>query len=260
VRKLNIKHIQTKMQEYSATRANKWLPGTQWPQAEDHRHLHHPSPCTIANLNTNSLTSPTSQTSPTSPTTAKDHSEPQTLDSKPSSSPETLNPPNEPNPTFPDNLHEDEDGAGTAPVEHIDTRRCKDREAQTKNRESEQFFHTPRLRTHKKMRSRKLHKLLLAPEALLPFTGLAQHVVVEAGPSVAAADAQAQTAAPVSSSESAHGDGAVTKGCEEGVHSDSAVIGGIDFGGENKYPYWSSMSGSSNNFCTPEIEDWRSLK
>ena len=96
-------------------------------------------------------------------------------------------------------------------VEHMDTQRCKNRKAQTRIWESEQFFKTPKLRTHKKMRSKKFYKLFLAPEALLPFTGLAQDLAVEEGPSVAATKAQALAAVPVSLNKSVHGDGKETR-------------------------------------------------
>ncbi|KAG0590375.1 hypothetical protein KC19_1G094600 [Ceratodon purpureus] len=260
VRKPNIKHVQTKMQEHSTTRTNKWL----LPQAEDLHQDHPTSTYTTENLN---------NTEPLSP---QDHSEPQTLDTKPSSSPKTLNS-NDPNPNFTAHPHEDDDGDGTgaaAPVEHINTRRPKDRmhhEPWPKKGE-EQFFHTHKVRSHKRMRSRKVHKLLLAPETLLPFTDLHNTTA----PSPSAAQAQAQTgnlaAAPVSSTSSANDDETKfslrEKDCDqysdnEEHESAALVVDEIDVAGEvdeKKYPYYSSMSGSSNNFCTPEIEDWGNLK
>ena len=194
VRKANIKHVQTKMQEYSSTRAGKWLTGMQWPQAEDHHHHQSPSTGTIDTLTCEPRTSQAA---------ARDL-EPQILDD--AASTPIDNPPNEPDPNFaanPANQHEDKDKA-PCPLELIDARRAKEQIHQEPcmKKGEEQFFHSHKMRSHKKLRSRKVHKLLLAPETLLPFTGATGLPMVEASPSTAATKPQPASVAGAPASAS----------------------------------------------------------
>lgn len=98
----------------------------------------------------------------------------------------------------------------------------------------------PKTSRSKKLRSRKAHKPLLAPETLA-IAQLASLSVVEAGPS----------SKPSSTDDSKGDDGGSYFGVETGNVVEIP---------SNNYPYYSSISGSSNNFCSPEIEDWGNLK
>jgi tripartite motif-containing protein 37 len=256
----SMKQLQMKMQEYNGTtRAGKWLPGT-WPQAEDYHH----SECTIEHLELSqapaageSVENLEARLDQPSPTVAQqDH-----------------NLPNED--PFADLAPNDEDDdAGAPSVELIDMRR------KTRFQEGLQ---TPKGRAHKKLRSRKVHKLtLLAPESLIPFTdppgttGLAQHLaglsIVEVGPSAGAKNLAGSAANECESSESANVDeSSRDQKCEDGFSDaegrsseppvvtilETNTVEGVE---ENEYPYYRSMSGSSTSFCTPEIEDWGNLK
>lgn len=245
-----IKHVQMKMQDSTTgtrSSAGKWLPGM-WPQqaaeAEAEQEQHHPI---VENHLTLELAS-------------HDLLKAATQD----------NPPSNENPNFATLI--DGDGAGVSSVEHLDTRRSK----------GDEFFQIPKIRPHKKLRNRKAHKLLLAPHlTLLPFTGqqLAEHLaslsVVEAGPS---SKKKPTGDSGLSSTDSANGDESprengggsyfdIAEAAGTGVTvTTPPVVDVVEVVEEkeefqiHKYPYYSSISASSYNFCTPEIEDWGNLK
>lgn len=253
----SMKQLQIKMQEYNGTtRAGMW------PQAEDHHH----SECTIENLEISQATAAGESV---------ENLEARLDQSSPSVAQHDHNLPTED--SFAELAPNDEyDDVGAPSVELIDMRR--------KNR-SQEGLQNPKGRAHKKLRSRKVHKLtLLAPESLTHFTdfpgttGLAQHLaglsIVEAGPSAGAAKKLvAESAANESegSESTANGDESSREKCEDGFSDaegrstepqvvkilETNTVEGVE---ENKYPYYRSMSGSSTSFCTPEIEDWGSLK
>lgn len=109
-----------------------------------------------------------------------------------------------------------------------------------KPKDPHEFFQIPKTSRSKKLRSRKAHKPLLAPETLA-IAQLASLSVVEAGPS----------SKPSSTDDSKGDDGGSYFGVETGNVVEIP---------SNNYPYYSSISGSSNNFCSPEIEDWGNIK
>lgn len=206
-----------------------------------------------------------------------------------------------------DALPEDED-TEDASEELVDMRR-KNRShthqesiwtSSSKKGEAREVLLTPKQgRAHKKLRSRKVHKLtLLAPEAAMlteelsgtsTTAGLVQHfeglsVVEIAGPSTTTPmKKMVNLATPVTENgdelrsreegedETRHRsrDGS-RDGCSdaEGRMGSPSIdtVEGMELENKQQYPYYKSsamnMSGSgpSNSFCIPEIEDWGNLK
>ena len=256
----SMKQLQMKMQEYNTTTraGNSWHPGI-WPQAEDH----HRSECTIENLEPSHGASTAGE--------SVENLEARLDQSSPTVAQHDRNLPNE-DPFAKMAPNDEDEDAGAPSVELIDMRRKKG---------CREGFQTPKGRAHKKLRSRRVHKLtLLAPEtALMPFTELsgttselAKHLaglsVVEAGPSAGAAknesnESSESTANEEESSREKCEDGfsdAEARGSEPPVVTILETINTVEGVEENKYPYYRSISGSSTSFCTPEIEDWGNLK
>ncbi|XP_024391968.1 uncharacterized protein [Physcomitrium patens] len=266
----SIKHVQMKMQECNGSRVEKsWNNGI-LPQFEGHHH----SECTVE-INSEVVSQVVAADSP-----VRMHASSLTRHEKPSTeelSKEFLTHPEDGD--VPANLDQnDDDGTGTPSIEHIVTHKSQGKNHQEiLSKKGDDIFQIPKVCSHKKLRSRKAHKVLIPPEALLPFTEIprsaeiARHLtglsMVEAGPSM---KQSGNPAAPGGCSESSkdekYGDGAYSDpGCQRvlaGPAIASVVVGGLinDEVGDDKCPYYSAMSGSSNNLCTPEIEDWGNLK
>ncbi|XP_024371078.1 uncharacterized protein [Physcomitrium patens] len=170
----------------------------------------------------------------------------------------------------------DDDNVRALPMEPTATRKPKDinyQELWTKR--GEESFQTPKVRSHKKIRSRKALKVLRAPEALPPFTDLSDtggldqqlaSVSLERSPST---KKTANPAAPGNGHESSRNemceDGADSHQVVQNESTGPTVVSAIDRAlidegmEEKKYLYYTSMSGSSN-FCTPDIEDCSNFK
>jgi len=159
------------------------------------------------------------------------------------------------------------DGARAPFAERLDTQRPKDL---LWTKKGEEIFQISKSRSQK-LRSRKAHKLLLAPETLLPsFTSLS---VVEAGPSSKKPANESSSAVPALVSSSYNGGADESLGEKfngglyfrpEGGTATVTPVVNIEVSSvaeeSNTYPYYTSVSGSSNHFCSPEIEDWGNLK
>lgn len=170
----------------------------------------------------------------------------------------------------------DDDRVRAQPMEPTTTRKTKDMNFQELyTRRREEFFQIPKIRSHKKIRSRKALKVLLDPEALLPFTdlsgtsGLDLHLTdVSLGRSPSN-KTTANSSTPGNGHESSRDEmcehSAYSHQAVQNVSSEPSVVGAIDRVlidegmEEKKYLYYTSISGSSN-FCTPEIEDCRNFK
>lgn len=166
---------------------------------------------------------------------------------------------------------------GTPSAERLDTKGPSHRELWIKKTDDIFQIPKPRSQSSKKLRSRKAHKLLLAPETLLlpSFSRqLASLSVVEAGPSSKKLVHEGAAPALLSSSDGGNGDDSTPREkCDKGRSYFDAEIGNAtvtptvnvaEISGvleeSNKFPYYSSLSGCSNNFISPEIEDWGNLK
>lgn len=271
----SIKHFHMKMQEYGGSKAGKWLPGM-WPQADGNNQRN------SVNLEVSRAKGTASPTHPTEVQFQPPFGEQSFADFMTRSEDIDVA-----------NVCIQDDGEAT-PVEHVglpaDIRSKERREIWLKKRDD--FFQLPtgKVRSHKKLRNRKAHKFLLAPE-VLPFIDTAEitHqlsvVSVEAGPSATnkgRATPNSSTAeqclgilpSPVVSVSDERKDHSREKYREgfsdtEGHISsrlrapsieDSSNPSGRDE--ENKSPYLfpSTISGLSGSYCTPEIEDWGNLK
>lgn len=258
----SIKHVQMKIQECNGSRIEKpWNYGV-LPQFEGHHH----SGCTVE-INSEVVPQAVAADSP-----VRTHASSLIRHEKPSNealSKEFFTYPEDGD--IPANLdHRDNDGTGTSPTDHITTQKPQGLNHQMLlSKKGDDIFQIPKVCSHKKLRSRKAHKILIPPEALLSFTEstgaieISRHLI---GPTM---KQYGNPAAPEGCSESSKddkcGDEAYSDpGCQRVLAKPAitSVVGALsnDQVGEDKFPYSSTMSGSSNNFCTPEIEDWGNLK